>query len=110
MNDNNPNHSRPIIRRFNPPKSLQEIQELESPYTRIIDYQDEPSISPSQMKLISDSTHSGAVSPSATQTAFLQARLNQIRRTKPIKTKVSDGDPVHVTAQIQASIDMQRKK
>lgn len=110
MNDNNTNHFQPTIRRFNPPKSLQEIQELESPYTTYLDYQSEPSISPHQMQLVSDTVRSSSVTPSATQTAFLQARLNQTRRSRPLKTKVSNGDPVHVTAQIQAQIDMQRKK
>ncbi len=106
------NHNPPKIRRFVPPKSLREVRDHENPNNIYVDYAAENTISPDQLKLVADRTSSSRVTPSATQTAYLQARVNQARRTNPPKLGdvIDADDPIAITAQIQAQIDAQKEK
>ncbi len=111
MQELDSNQARPKIQKFVPHKSLQEIREQESPYHSYVDFEGSEIISPNQMQLVSpDKLPAGNVTPSATQTAYLQARVNQARRLHPPEPDQTVVDPVGVTAQIQAKIDAQKKK
>lgn len=111
MQEPNSTNSKPRIQKFVPHKTLQEIREQESPYHSYVDFDSGEIISPNQLQLVTpDKLPAGNVTPSATQTAYLQARVNQARRLHPPEPDQTVVDPVGVTAQIQAKIDAQKKK
>ncbi len=111
MQNNDSNQPKPAIQKFVPHKSLQQIKEFENPNATFVEFSGEPTVAPNQMQLMPNHTPTHHITASATQTAFLQARVNQARRARPPEPNITvDDDPVSATAQIQARIDAQKKK